>query len=93
MTNTKDKTINELGKKKIIAVFKKYGVVRGGKEDGVFQKYDIKDWTNKKGLNMAKQLQEELSTEVQKKIEKAVNKTVENWNKDNPKLKTLKEKE
>ena len=30
------------------------------------------------------------NTEVQKKIEKAVNKTVENWNKDNPKLKTLK---
>jgi len=30
-------------------------------------------------------------TPNQKKIDKTINKTVENWNKDNPKLKTLKE--
>jgi len=37
---------------------------------------------------MVSQYLEALTNE---KIDKAINKTVENWNKDNPKLKTLKE--
>ncbi len=50
-------THGKIGKNKIIKLFKRYSLIRGGKEDGVFQKFDIKDWTNKKGLNMTKDLQ------------------------------------
>lgn len=49
-------------KHKIVEILKRYSIIRGGKEDGVYQVYDIKDWTNKKGLNMAKELETLLKT-------------------------------
>ena len=58
-------------KHKIIEILKRYSIIRGGKEDGVYQVYDIKDWTNKKGLNMAKEIEtllKEREQEVAKDI-------------------------